>query len=54
MNCYPSYNYKQHNPTSNSCGSNIINHTVLLLKNLLLKLYNFEYRTKMKFKAPQK
>ena len=54
MNCYPSHNHKQHSPTSNSSGSNIINHIVLLPENLLLKFYNFEHRTKMKFEAPQK
>ena len=42
------------NSTGNSCDSNIINYTILLPKNLLLKLYNFEHRNKMKFKAPQK
>ena len=51
MNCYPSNNYKQHGSASNSWGSNIIVYPILLPKNLLLKLYNFEHRNKMKLKA---
>jgi hypothetical protein len=48
LNCYSSHNYKQHSPTSNNCGSNITNHSILLPKNLLLKIYDLKYRTKMK------
>ena len=41
MNCYSSYDYKQHSPASNNCGSNIPNYPILLLKNLLLKFHHF-------------
>jgi hypothetical protein len=54
MNCYSSHNYKQHSPTSDNCGSNIINHLILLPKNLLLKIYDLKYRTKMKPEVSQK
>jgi len=30
-----------------------VNHPVLVRKNLLLKFYNFEHRTKIKFEVPQ-
>jgi hypothetical protein len=53
MNCYSSHNYEQYSPTSDNCGSNIINHLILLPKNLLLKIYDLKYRTKMKPKVSQ-
>ena len=41
-------------PTSNNCDSNIINHPILLPRDLGLKFYKFEHRTKMKLEVLQK
>ena len=46
MNCYSSNNYKQYNPTSNNCSSNIINHPILLPKNILLKIHILKHGKK--------
>ena len=54
INCHSSHNYKQYSTTDNNCGSNIINHPILLPKYLILKFYNFEHRTKMNLEVPQK
>ena len=54
MNRYSSNNRKLPNSASNCYSSNITNHSILLPKNLLLKLCNFEYRTKIKPKTSQK
>jgi hypothetical protein len=54
MNCHSSHNYKEYSTTGNNCGSNIINHPIVLPEYLLLKFYNFEHRTKWKLEIPQK
>ena len=54
MNCYSSHNYKQYSSTSNNCCINLINYSVLLSKNFLLKIYDPKHRAKMKYKIPQK
>ena len=50
MNCYLNHNYKHYSPTSNNSSSNIINHPILVPKNLLFKIHNFKHRNKVKRK----